>query len=474
MLTPKKRQLVDFMNREARRRDAGVRRNRYYYRDLSTFLRYNIPKGRRVLEVGCGIGDMLAAVEPAYGVGIDISDEMVRVARDRHPQLTFKQMDVECLDLGETFDFVIISDTMGYLEDVQRALTQVHEVCTPRTRVIITVHNFVWQPMLVLAEALRLKMPQSRLNWLGLHDIAGILRLTDFEVVKKGTRFLFPRFCPVVSWLCNRFLVFLPGFRQFGIIAYTIAKPVVSKPGDSNEYSVTVVIPARNEKGNIEDAVRRLPVMGKHTEVIFVEGHSTDGTPEEIRRVCAAYRGAMDLKGTVQGGKGKADAVRKGFAMATGDILMILDADLTVAPEDLPKFYGALATGKGEFVNGTRLVYPLEKEAMRFLNLAGNKFFAVMFSWLLDQNIKDTLCGTKAIMRSRYEELIANRRYFGDFDPFGDFDLIFGAAKLNLKFLEVPIRYRAREYGSTSISRFRHGWLLIRMVCFAMNKIKFV
>ena len=214
--------------------------------------------------------------------------------------------------------------------------------------------------------------------------------------------------------------------------------------------------------------------MGRHTELIFVEGNSTDDTWDEIQRITSLYAGQYDIKCIQQDGKGKGDAVRKGFEMATGDILMILDADMTVPPEDLPKFFQAIATGKGEYINGTRLVYPMEKEAMRTLNLLGNRFFSIAFSWLLNQRIKDTLCGTKVLSKSNYERLQINRAYFGDFDPFGDFDLIFGSAKLNLKFVEVPIRYRARTYGETNISRFKHGWLLLKMMFFALNKIKFV
>ena len=237
--------------------------------------------------------------------------------------------------------------------------------------------------------------------------------------------------------------------------------------------SVSVIIPARNEKGNIEALIQRTPRMGKHTEIIFVEGNSTDDTWGEIQRQGAHYQEYYHIKWVQQDGKGKGDAVRKGYSIATGDILMILDADMTVEPEELPKFFNAIASGKGEYINGSRLVYPMEKQAMRFLNLLGNKFFSLAFSWLLGQNLKDTLCGTKVLSRENYLRLAANRAYFGEFDPFGDFDLIFGSAKLNLKFVEIPIRYRARTYGETNISRFKHGWLLLRMTFFALKKVKF-
>jgi glycosyltransferase involved in cell wall biosynthesis len=237
--------------------------------------------------------------------------------------------------------------------------------------------------------------------------------------------------------------------------------------------SVTVICPCRNEKGNIRQAVERTPLMGPATELIFVDGNSTDGTVEEIQSVIREYHGPLQLRYLPQGdGKGKGDAVRKGFAVAHNDILMILDSDLTVPPEDLPRFYRALVLNKGDFINGVRLIYPMEGEAMRFLNLLGNKFFSVALSWVLEQPIKDSLCGTKVLHRRDYETIAANRGFFGEFDPFGDFDLLFGAARLNMKIVDMPVRYRARTYGDTKISRFSHGWLLLKMTAFGFKKLR--
>ena len=246
-----------------------------------------------------------------------------------------------------------------------------------------------------------------------------------------------------------------------------------ASPIDPSAVSCSVVVPCRNERENIEKAVLRIPKMGKQTEIIFVEGHSNDGTLAECKRMKEKYRDKL-IKVFVQNGEGKADAVRKGFEHASSDVLMILDSDLTMPPEDLPKFFEAIVCGKGEFINGSRLVYKMEKKAMRFLNVLANKFFSGVFTFLLEQYIRDTLCGTKVLWRRDYNKITKGRKYFGDFDPFGDFDLLFGAAKLNLKIIEIPIRYREREYGVTQISRFRHGWLLLRMTIFAMNKIKFI
>lgn len=476
-LSESKKKIAAAMDHISPKRDRYIRRSRYYYKDIIKFLKFNIPKGSSILEIGCGTGYLLNALKPGRGVGIDISAGMIEQAGEKYksnPNLEFFTMDAEHITLEENFDFVVISDTLGYFEDIQKAFKELEKVVHPATRVIITFHSFLWQPLLKMAEWFRLKMPQTRLNWLNKTDIINLLQLEGFEIIKQGRRFLFPVFFPLLSWFLNKYIGHLPLFNRLCLTGFFIARPMVSAPVNNNDYTVSVVVPARNEMGNIENAVKRTPQLGKHTEIIFVEGHSTDNTLDEIKRVVEKYKEEKDIKFAVQEGKGKADAVRKGFAVANGDILMILDGDLTVAPEDLPKFYNAIAAGKGEYINGSRLVYPMEKQAMRMLNIIGNKFFSIMFSWLLGQSLKDTLCGTKVISKENWERLAANRAYFGDFDPFGDYDLIFGAAKLNLKIVEVPIRYRAREYGKTNISRFRHGWLLLKMVFFAMNKIKFV
>jgi ubiquinone/menaquinone biosynthesis C-methylase UbiE len=473
-LSKQKREVMEYMDAMAPLRDGWVKKNRYYYDDLLKFLRFNIPEDSSVLEIGCGTSDILNGIKPLIGLGIDISSGMINIARQKYPHLKFVQMDAEHLSVTGTFNYIIISDTLGYFEDIQKVFMNLRKVSTPDTRIIITYHNFMWQPFLEVSEYLKLKMPQRRLNWLNRGDIINLLILGRYEIIRTGNRFLLPKTIPVLVPFFNTYLSQLPLVKKFNIVGFIIAKPLMNGPEDNKLFSVSVIIPARNEKGNIEDAVRRIPEMRSHTEIIFVEGDSTDGTLDEIKRVCEKYSQIRDVKYLTQEGKGKGDAVRKGFDAARGDILMILDADLTVEPEQLPKFYNAIATGKGEFVIGSRLVYPMEDEAMRILNILGNKFFSLIFTFLLEQLIKDTLCGTKVLTKKNYERLIINRDYFGDFDPFGDFDLIFGAAKLNLKFIEIPIRYKSRQYGMTNISRFRHGWLLLKMSAFAMSKIKFI
>lgn len=469
-LSEKKQAVSEFMDRIAPKRNKWIRLNRYYYNDLLRLLKYSVPEKSSVIEIGSGSGFLLNKLNPSKGVGIDISPEMIQIAKKDYPNLEFHLMDAENIKLTDSFDYILISDTLGYLEDIQRSFSELKKISTPDSRIIITYHNLLWSPLTNLAEFLHLKMPQKKLNWLNKQDICNLLEVENFDIIKTGKRFLFPIYIPIISWIFNSVLVHLPLIRSLSLTRYIIARK--AEPPAKPDLSVSVIIPARNESGNIENALLRMPNMGSHTEVVFVEGNSTDDTLDEIKRVCLKYKDQWDVKYYCQEGKGKGDAVRKGFNEATCDILMILDADLTVPPEQLGKFYDAIASGKGEFINGTRLVYPMEKQAMRFLNMLGNNFFSFLFSWLLDQRLKDTLCGTKVLLKDNYTKISENRHYFGEFDPFGDFDLLFGASKLNLQIVEIPIRYQAREYGETNISRFKHGWLLIKMSLFALTKMK--
>jgi SAM-dependent methyltransferase len=463
-----------------RRADASAPERRKWLEQASFFhaedvryLKFLIPPGARVLELGCGTGDLLAALEPQFGVGVDFSAGMIAQARAAHPDLTFSVGDIEdaafVRSLPGPFDYIVVVDTLGALDDCQAMFENLHALCTRETRLVIGHFSHLWYPALKSAEALGLKMPQPPQNVLSPGDVRALAALADFDTVKSEPRLLSPMRLFGVGRVVNRFLAPLPVVRGLCLRHYTVCRSW-RRPA-SDVKSATVVVPARNERGNIEAAVKRIPRFVDDLEIIFIEGHSQDGTWQEIERVVAAYP-HYDIKAMRQPGKGKGDAVFTAFDAARADVLMILDADLTMPPEQLPKFWQAIQSGKGEFVNGSRLVYPMEDQAMRFLNLVANKTFSLLFTWLLSQRFTDTLCGTKAMLRSDYARLKAGRSYFGDFDPFGDFDLIFGASKLGLKAVEIPIRYASRTYGETQISRFRHGFMLLRMVLFAFMRIK--
>ena len=475
VLSPRKAATRELADRLAYERERWIARNRYYYAEDYRYMRFLVPEGLRVIDLGCGTGGLLAALRPARGVGVDFSAKMIEIARRSHPELEFVVGDVEdaatIATLDGSFDVIVVSDTIGAVDDCQEMLANLHALCHAGTRLIVAYYSRMWEPILRLGEAVGIKMPQTPQNWLSTEDICNLLALSDFEVIKREWRQLLPRRLFGLGTLINRYIAPFVIIRRACLRNYIVARPRSPQAASTPRPSVTVLVPCRNELGNIEAMVRRTPRFCDDMEILFVEGHSQDGTLGEIQRVIAAYP-EMDIKVLVQDGKGKGDAVRKGFAHARGDALMILDADLTVPPEMLPRFYEALASGRGEFINGTRLVYPMEKQAMRFLNHLANQAFSWLFSWLLNQRFTDTLCGTKVMSKWHYEQIAANRGYFGDFDPFGDFDLIFGAAKLNLKIAEIPIRYASRTYGETQISRFRHGWLLLRMVVFAFRKFK--
>jgi SAM-dependent methyltransferase len=483
-LSPHKRAVREHFDRLAPAMDRWRRKSWYYHQELQRTCRAVIPEGSAVIELGCGGGDLLAALAPREGLGVDLSPAMIERARGRFPGLEWAVGDAEAVETlapGRSFDYVVLSDLLGHLEDIWATFRGLHRVVRPDSRVVITYYSYLWEPVLSLAERLGQRIPLRLQNWLTLGDIENLLALSEFEVVKRGHRFLVPKRVPLVSDWMNRVVARLPLVSRLGLVEYVVARPRRPLAGRGRSaadlaatVTTSVIVPCRNERGNVDAAVARLPPLGAHTEIIFVDGASTDGTRERIVEVIDAHRGEKDIKLVLQDSpSGKGDAVRRGFDRATGDVLMILDADLTVDPEDLPKFLAALLEGQGELVMGSRLVYPMERQAMRFANLLGNKAFSRLFSWILEQRITDTLCGTKALRQSDYRKIEAHRAFFGDFDPFGDFDLIFGAARLNLRIVEIPVRYRDRVYGTTKISRWRHGVLLCRMSWLGLRRLRF-
>jgi SAM-dependent methyltransferase len=452
---------------------AARARHRYYYEDLYRTIRDQVEPGATVLDLGCGDGALLASLQPSWGVGVDFSLPTLLEAQRRHPELDFICGDVERLPISGTFDYVIASNVVGYLFDVQDLFRALDRVMRPSSRVIVAYYNFAWEPVLWLAERFGLKRREPLQSWLSNDSLANLVEMADLELVRSGYRTPLPVGPALLTRPLNNLLSAVPLINRLGLISFVTARPRKTEGVPRiAEPTCTVVIPARNERGNIRDAVERLPSLGSHTELIFVEGHSTDGTFDEIETAILEHP-ELDVKVTRQDGTGKGDAVRKGFELATGDVLMILDADLTVPPEDLTKFWTALVEERGEFINGTRLVYPMQDNAMRLANTAGNKVFSLIFTWILGERVTDTLCGTKALWARDYRRIAANRKTFGDLDPFGDFDLLFGAANLGLKIREVPVRYRERTYGTTNIDRWRHGLLLARMALIGARKLRF-
>ena len=479
-------------------RDRWYRRNAAYHVYLERAIQAVVPQARSVLELGCSTGNLLAALRPARGVGIDLSRAMVDLARRKYPSLTFEVQAAETLDLKGSFDFIVASDLVGELLDIATMLERLQARCHDETRLVLTFHNPALEGILRVAQRAGLTMPPARQNWIGPRDLVGLLELSDFTVESVRTCLLLPALLPGLGWTADGPLSRTPGVHYANAVNIVVARPLRPRP-QVWPLSCTVVVPCRNEVLNVEAAVARMPSMGTHTEILFVDGASTDGTCERIEAMRRRLAGVRDIRLIHQVDRsrsparalglgapapaavdapvamlklGKGDAVRKGFDAARGDVLMILDADLTVPPEDLPRFFNAIASGKADFVNGSRLLYPMEERAMKFINYLGNKFFSSLFTWLLGQRIRDTLCGTKALRRDAYAQIRSGRGSFGEFDPFGDFDLLFGAARLGLRIVDLPVRYRRRRAGVTKVRVLRHGVLLIAMSMVAFRKFK--
>lgn len=450
--------------------DYWRKKNWYYHSFVSKFYRFTVADNSSILHVGCKSGYLLNQLNPIHGVGIDDDEHGITYAKKEYPHLNFIASNLYTVSLNETFDYIILSGTTMEVDDVQLLLDGLRKCCHAKTRIIIDSYSFLWEPLLLLAQTFKLRRPTALKNWLSRQDICGFLNLTDFEIIRQGRDLLIPFYIPFLSWFINSFIAVIPGINRLCLVEWIIARPTAQKQ-DPQNFSVSIVIPCRNEKGNIEQAIQRCPLMGKRTEIIFAEGNSKDGTLDEIKRLAILYP-EKNISYFVQEGKGKGAAVHQAFARASGDILMIQDADLTAPPEELPKFFQALIHGKGDFINGSRLIYGMETQAMRFLNMVANYGFALGFTWLLGQPIKDTLCGTKVLFKKDYQAIMDNKDFFGNFDPYGDFDLLFGAAKLNMKIIDLPVHYKRRTYGTSQISRFAGGWLLLRMSWLAFIKFK--
>ncbi len=464
----------EYFTRAAREQPSHPAARDYMAEDLRQALGRLIPDDATVLEVGCGAGDLLAALPRKERVGVDMLPEVVETARRRHPDISFLVADAGELDRMPKFEAVIADRLVHSAVDVRELLATLRGRLNDTGRLYLTAFNYLWEVPTRMAEVAGWKLPAPTTNWLSETDFKNLFDLVGLEVVRFEDRLLMPLEVPVVGTVVNKYLAKLPGLQRLSLYRIYVLRKKPLPPPRAKAATVTVVVPSRNEAGNVDGAIARTPVMGAGTELIFVEGGSSDGTWEKIQQSVATYRGPLELRAFQQTGKGKGDAVRLGFGKATGDLLMILDADLTVPPEDLTVFYDAALRGHADYLQGTRLVYPMDPGAMQFFNKIGNVAFSQLFSYLLQQPIKDTLCGTKVLWKTDYERIAANRHVFGDFDPFGDFDLIFGASRLGLKIGEIPVRYRERVYGETNISRWKHGWLLLKMSAVAARKLKYV
>jgi len=472
---PKPLQLQNERNRRhqsvwASTRTKWIRRNKYYYECLKRLLRYLVEPGKRVLNIRCQTGFLLEALQPSYGVGVEISPEMVAIARAAHPQFTYYEAFPEDFVAQQKFDYILVCD-VGDIADVQKTLLRLQTACERHTRLLIYTYNDAWEPLIALAQRLHLKIPQTQQNWLSEQDLIGLLTLSGFEWLKTYRSALFPKYVPLLSAFMNRVVAKLPLIGRLCMIEVLVAR-AIPKPVDASEVTVSVIVPCKDERGNIESAVLRMPVLGRSTEIIFCDDKSTDGTADEVRRMQRLFpEGNIQL---VEGpGICKSKNVWTGFEAATGDILVILDADLTVMPEELPYFIHAITRGGAEFVNGSRLVYPVPKAAMRSANVVGNKFFGAVFSYLLGQRIKDTLCGTKALWRTDWERIRPMIGTWSTMDRWGDYELLFGAAKLNLRILDQPVHYQERIFGATKMTQvFKHGLIMLRMCAHGFRRLK--
>jgi ubiquinone/menaquinone biosynthesis C-methylase UbiE len=366
--------IQEYYDNIAQKRGKWLKRNKYYHRYLLNHYKKIIPADATILELGCGTGNLIGKLESSMGVGVDISHRMLEIARKEYPEIEFIHGDIEHLDLGKrTFDYIIISGTLGNLQNIQQFLSDIKKYATHNTRLIIDFYNPLWNPVIRLGQKLGVKMPEVHRNWLSIDDIDNFLYMSGYQSIKRNFILLFPKFIPIISFFLNHFIGKLPFIRRFSINHLLVARPFTA-PGKPEDLSASVVITCRDEEGNIEGLVERMPLMGANTEIIFVEGHSTDNTVARIEEMIKKYPN-KDIKLLKQKGIGQGDAFRYGFDKATGDLVMWLEADLTTPPEEASLFWETFVSGRGEYINGSRFIYKMKKSAMPLLNFLGNRFF---------------------------------------------------------------------------------------------------
>lgn len=438
--------------------DYYKKKNGYYHTQIKKFYKQIIPEGSSVLEVGCATGDLLDYLKPSYGLGIDISRNMIEEAKRKHPGLDLVHGEISSIFARSDFDFIILSNLLDYIDDIYTFFVSLKRWMGEYTKLIINHNNPLWAPLIRIGAKFWLRTADAKRNFVTLRDACNLLEVLDFDISEKGFRLILPIYIPVVSHLVNKLFPRLYGINNFSSLQYIICRKrqLASK---KKQLSCTVVIPCHNEEQNLVECVRRVSSPGSFTEIIIVDDGSIDNTFQIAKQISEQDPRVRAIR--LEKNLGKGNAVKVGFDNARGDVLIILDADMTVAPEDIPKFFNTIADGAAEFVNGTRMIYPMEKKAMKFLNFFGNKMFGVITSIILGQRNTDVLCGTKALLKRHYKYIkIEDCKW-------GDFDLLYGAAKLKLKLVEMPVHYKKRVSGSSKMKAIKHGIGMIRS-CFLM------
>ena len=436
--------------------DKWKKKNSYYYDAIKAFAKKVVCPGSKVLEVGCATGEILASAKPSIGVGIDISSKMIELARKKFPQYTFIHSAIENFQYPETFDYIIMVDLLDHVYDISDIFESLYKFCHPTTKIIITTINPWWGSLLSFMEKIKAKMPEGEHNFIDRRNLTKIIEFLDFSIFYSGYLLLVPKHIPLISFLANTIGVRTWGINKLSFVQYMLLRPALRNENDLG-FGCSVIIPCYNEAENITEAIKRIPKMGRETEIIVVDDGSKDETANTVRKLKNDYPNLKLIEYSPN--KGKGFAVKQGFDLATQEILIILDADMSVAPEELPRFFNLLNQARCNFVNGTRMIYPLQKQAMRFLHLFGNKVFSLIMSFFIEQSLTDTLCGTKALYKKDYQRMRMG------LDRWGDFDLLFGAAKLGNKITEMPVHYRERKAGESKMKTIRHGFQLFR-ACF--------
>lgn len=427
-------------------------KKRFFRECIIDFLQHSIVEGKRILIIGGNISEEAIRFAPSYSAELfSGKDAFPGRASGGYQNVTYLNKGLLDFEADETYDYIIFYESLNYEGDLYSIFRKLKKIIHRDSKVfVIEINPFILFLLKILSRV-GLLVPDFKRNMLHLSDLENLVNIFGFDIVDKGYRFAVPFKIFGLGDVINSILPRVSLLRNFCFGQYIVFRLHPLEAGKQN-LSCSVVVPCHNEEGNIADCIARIPNFGAWREIIVVDDGSTDRTKDMVKKI---MRGRSDIRLiSYEKNCGKGYAVNIGWQEAKGDVFMMLDCDSTTPPEELALFHEAMEYG-AEFVNGTRVIYPREKNSIPFFNRLGVTFFAHLISWITQKRISDTFCGTKVFLK-KYWNCFQIKEFL-----WGDWDLFFTAARYRMKMLELPVHYKTRKHGVTKMRPVKHGIILL-------------
>tara|TARA_B110000977_G_scaffold125183_1_gene160299 strand:+ start:1495 stop:2904 length:1410 start_codon:yes stop_codon:yes gene_type:complete len=427
-------------NKESR--ENFLKKKNFLFDEISKALNYLINDSNYVKFFCCGNSSIVNKVNSKNIYINEINNTFIN-------SLTKSEIKKEDeINKNLNFDHIVIAD-IEHQKFITKNLIDLNEKIDNECRVIVLSKSIFWSTLINFYKKIKNIGPDKN-NFLPYSNLRKIFLNTNFEIVKNEKIIFFPFQFSLLTKFINQIFRF-PVLNFFCMINLTVLKKVQKKNYQAEGKKISFIIPCKNEGGNIKFFYEKIINSTINAEFLFGNDNSSDNTLDEIKKLQQAIPN-KEIKIYDGPGVCKSENVYKGINLASGEIILIYDADLTVSFDDLVNSINLLLKTDADFINCTRMIMPQQKNAMKFLNFYGNLFFAFLFSILFKQKITDTLCGTKIFFKKDWEQIKKYNNTWGAKDLWGDFDLLLGAYKNNLKIVENPISYTDRKEDETKMT----------------------